>query len=321
MKKWKFAFALLTIFGLTFLVFGVAHAETQPKILIDPATRDIKVGESISVNIKVDGAKDLLGWQTDITFEPKVLEFGKVTEGSFLKKNGNTYFIPGTSESGAVKNIACALMGQEGLDGSGTLVSLDFKVVGEGSSEIKLENHLLSNSAAQPISHTSANGSVSVPVTPLPTQATASSSTSLSSSPVSTQSGQSSVAGENITNTQPSSGTEPSPVQGSASAESSTSTAGEPSTQGSKQPASAAKKTASGDSRVALAPKSSDERARESTRSFEKEDSSTKEASATRKDKEGRPKVPYFAAILGVVLLATFGMMVYLRKRTVPSAS
>ena len=47
---------------------------------------------------------DLAGWQTDITFDPALLEVVKVSEGDFLKTGGEgTFFLRGTIDNTAGK--------------------------------------------------------------------------------------------------------------------------------------------------------------------------------------------------------------------------
>ena len=92
-------------------------------------------GGSFTLRFSAEKVADLAGWQTDITFDPAVLEAVEVSEGDFLKAQGEgTFFLRGTIDNtaGKITQISSARL-SGGVSGTGTLLSVTFtaKTVGE----------------------------------------------------------------------------------------------------------------------------------------------------------------------------------------------
>ena len=92
-------------------------------------------GGVFTLRFSAEKVADLAGWQTDITFDPAVLEAVEVNEGDFLKAQGEgTFFLRGTIDNtaGKITQISSARL-SGGVSGTGTLLSVTFtaKTVGE----------------------------------------------------------------------------------------------------------------------------------------------------------------------------------------------
>jgi multiple sugar transport system substrate-binding protein len=124
----------------------------QPKIIIGPPP---KIGEIFTVNITVVNVTDLYTWQAGMTFNPSVLKALSIAEGEFLKRAGvTTLWTPGSIDNtnGIIHYSACSITGSTpGVNGSGQLMSITFKVKNNGNSALNLTDVLLLNSSLMPI--------------------------------------------------------------------------------------------------------------------------------------------------------------------------
>jgi hypothetical protein len=133
-------------------------------VSIQPSTDNVSLG-SFMLNVNITGVTDLYDWQFDVNFNPAVLSVTGITEGSFLSGGGSTFFLPGTIDNvgGSITFNADTLLGPPpGVNGSGTLATLDFTAIGNGSSPITLANVILQDSSGNNIEFITANGTVNV---------------------------------------------------------------------------------------------------------------------------------------------------------------
>ena len=108
-------------------------------------TEEVAVGDTLTLHLSVENVSDFGGWQTDLTFNPKVLKAVSVTEGDFLKQeDGDTYFLKGTIKNPLGKIIGIKSLQLDGKDvtGLGRLLSVTFTAIGTGTSEITLDNFI-----------------------------------------------------------------------------------------------------------------------------------------------------------------------------------
>ena len=100
-------------------------------------------GDTFSLNLNAENITDLAGWQTDIAFDPNVLEAVEVTEGDLLKvEGGDTFFQSGTIDNtaGKITDMFSARIAESGVNGSGGLLSVTFKAKAAGKTQVTLEN-------------------------------------------------------------------------------------------------------------------------------------------------------------------------------------
>ena len=106
-------------------------------------TANLFAGDAFTLNLNAENITDLAGWQTDIAFDPNVLEAVEVTEGDFLKSEGaDTFFGGGTIDNavGKIAGIFSARQSEVGASGAGALLTVTFMAKLSGESEITLEN-------------------------------------------------------------------------------------------------------------------------------------------------------------------------------------
>jgi ABC-type transport system substrate-binding protein len=119
-----------------------------PEITVGPPPR---IDETFDLNITVAGVTDLYTWQAGLTFNPSVLEAVSVAEGEFLKGSGvPTLWTPGSIDNtlGIIHYSACSVTGANpGVDGSGQLMSITFRVKNAGDSTLHITDVLLLDSS------------------------------------------------------------------------------------------------------------------------------------------------------------------------------
>ena len=116
-------------------------------------TTPVPFGNAFTLHLKSEKIVDLAGWQTDITFDPAVLEAIEVNEGDFLKTGGtNTIFQRGAIDNtaGKITKISSARLGG-GVNGTGTLLSVTFTTKAVGETRITLSNLLAGDSSTAAI--------------------------------------------------------------------------------------------------------------------------------------------------------------------------
>ena len=117
--------------------------------ILSPGTRfslstkatQVKVGDTVIVQLKAEDMSDLAGWQGDIVFDPAVLKANSVNEGNFLKQgSGRTHFLEGTIDNatGRIDSIGSARLSEGGVSGEGTLMTVTFTAIANGESRLSL---------------------------------------------------------------------------------------------------------------------------------------------------------------------------------------
>ena len=114
----------------------------------------IYVGDTFTLDISARNVIDFAGWQFDIAFDPAVLEAIEVNEGDFLKKDAETtFFRKGkiNNQSGRITGLSSARLSKEGVNGTGTLVSVTFSTKTAGKTQVRLKNFQLGSGTGEGI--------------------------------------------------------------------------------------------------------------------------------------------------------------------------
>jgi hypothetical protein len=143
----KVIFAVLSIIFLV-SAFPFRQATGQPTTLVsvEPANNfGLSLGENFPINITVSDVTDLSGWQFTLYYQTTVLNMTGFDEGPFLLTGGvSTFFLemdfqPNYNATTGLITLADArITGQAGVNGSGTLATIHFTVIGSGASVLHL---------------------------------------------------------------------------------------------------------------------------------------------------------------------------------------
>ena len=149
---------------------GDAIASRPPDMIItvgDPAVSDvgddvfslstdttpIRSGDTVTLRLNANDVTDLAGWQTDISFDPAVLEAVEVSEGDFLSvKSGDTFFLKGIIDNtaGKITGISTAKLKGSG-SGTGTLLLIIFKAKAVGETRVTFSDFFAGSSSGEAI--------------------------------------------------------------------------------------------------------------------------------------------------------------------------
>ena len=106
-------------------------------------TARYEVGETFTLHLNVENVSDLGGWQADIVFDRDVLRADKVSEGDFLKDDDEQpFFDAGTinNKTGEISGLKAVRISRGSLGRQGTLLTVEFTVIGDGESRLTLDN-------------------------------------------------------------------------------------------------------------------------------------------------------------------------------------
>ena len=138
-------------------------------VAINPTDSYAAIGGTFTVNVNVTNVDKLTGWQFTVYFLKSILNCTNVTEGSFLKTAGSTYFgdIISNNYNGTYGRVVAydTLLGTTGgVNGSGVLASITFKALSLGDSPLHLADTKLGdeNIPPQPINHSTMDGTAHV---------------------------------------------------------------------------------------------------------------------------------------------------------------
>jgi hypothetical protein len=113
----------------------------------------VSKGESFVVSVNVEDVTDLAGFQLSLSFDSNALEAMEVNEGTFLSKDGETFWLEPVidNNAGTITGIVSARASQGGANGSGTLATITFKALDIGETRVNLTEVILSDSGNQSI--------------------------------------------------------------------------------------------------------------------------------------------------------------------------
>ena len=140
MKKRIGFIARLTMFWLT----AVVSAETV--LIHPPEITSPEVGQTLTLEIRIEGAQGLFGFEFDLSYNPEFLKFVGATEGAFLQSAGQTFPVsplvfgskPKDGGTGAIR-MGVSRLGGTGVNGNGVLAQVEFEVIKSVSIPILLE--------------------------------------------------------------------------------------------------------------------------------------------------------------------------------------
>ena len=167
--------ALLIVFALALLVIWVPVLVEADAVMISAPFVTVGIGDTFTIPISITGATDLTFWQFDLGFNPSVVsalsfndsltdfETAAISQGGFL--TGITGLILSNQFSGLADSMSGLISGS-GLEGSGSLVFLEFQAIALGVSPLTFSNVFLNLSDS---GFDITNGQVTVTAVPEPT--------------------------------------------------------------------------------------------------------------------------------------------------------
>jgi len=120
----------------------------RPTVSLQPATPSLVLGQSTDVNVGIEDVYKILSAQYTITFDPNVLQVVdadlvtpgvQIDEATIFGSSGHTQVNAVNNISGTIQYTALWIASSPGakpVSGSGSLGSIEFRAVGEGTSAL-----------------------------------------------------------------------------------------------------------------------------------------------------------------------------------------
>ena len=121
---------------------------------------------TFSVDVTISDATDLNRWSMNIYYNNTMLSVASAVEGSFMSSVATTTFASNTTQDYNATNGQLTLSDNftstsVGASGAGTLATITFQVLANGSTPIVMADIQMTDSFGRPISYTQTNGSFS----------------------------------------------------------------------------------------------------------------------------------------------------------------
>jgi PKD repeat protein len=166
-KGYKFTLIFLSsaifLYGAMKVVELSSLTASTTTISVDPSTINAEIGQTFMINIKISDVIDLYGWEFKLRWNSSLLDAHNITEGAFLKGDGNTFFVSKINNTLGYMLVDCTLVGDVlGVSGNGILATVNFYAKQFGECLLDLYDTKLVNSLEQAITHTATDGTVKI---------------------------------------------------------------------------------------------------------------------------------------------------------------
>jgi len=133
---------------------SIVKGTTTTTVYVNPEITFGAPGQNFAINIDISEVFDLYGWEVRLRWNSSLLNVTQVTEGSFLKTGGETFFTYKLNNTEGYIIIDCTLLGDTpGVKGNGTLLTIVFKAKAKGECVLDLYGITLISSLEKSIEH------------------------------------------------------------------------------------------------------------------------------------------------------------------------
>jgi general secretion pathway protein D len=121
---------------------------------LEPGALQQQVGSSFSMTIVLSQGEDIASVPIQLSYDQKLFQFTKVTNGDFLAKDGQNVALVYRDDptTGRLQITAQRTPGSQGISGDGTVFNLTFTAKAKGSGVISIAVPGARNSKNQPMS-------------------------------------------------------------------------------------------------------------------------------------------------------------------------
>lgn len=131
---------------------------------LDPATASATQGSNFTLKVVLTHGQDIAAVPIQITYDPKSVQFNRVTNGEFLAKDGQQVILVNRDDpsSGKLQITAQRPPGLAGVSGDGTVFNLVFTGKAKGTSTILISVPGARNSQNQALDVLGSQASITV---------------------------------------------------------------------------------------------------------------------------------------------------------------
>jgi general secretion pathway protein D len=136
----------------------------QVGLRIDPGTQQQQAGSTFPVTIMLSQGEDIASVPIQISYDPKLFQFVKVTNGDFLAKDGQNVALVYRDDAatGRLQITAQRTPGSQGISGDGAVFNLTFTAKAKGTGAISISVPGARNSKNQPMNVLGSQSTVTV---------------------------------------------------------------------------------------------------------------------------------------------------------------
>ncbi len=140
-------------------------ADNPVIVRLDPENMQILPGETGKLTVRISQAKNVAGVPFYLTFDPKIVEIGKVEEGPFLSRDGaSTAFMSSVDVGRGRLIVGLTRLGSPvGISGSGELLYIEIQGRKQGTSLLRFDHQSVKDPGAKSIPASFIGGQVVVP--------------------------------------------------------------------------------------------------------------------------------------------------------------
>lgn len=159
-KLWTLYMLMLMVLGSCFFAFKPAAAQTGTSVYFspDPTTLYLNGINSQVVDIMIEGAVDLYGFDIKLTYDANITNIQSVAFGAFFE---NLYCLRTINEPGFLQ-YACTQRAADPKSGNGSVLKLTFSGLALGITEITFTQARFSDKDSQPVWPPFTNGTLNV---------------------------------------------------------------------------------------------------------------------------------------------------------------
>lgn len=136
----------------------------QVGLRLEPGTQQQQVGSTFPVTIVLSQGEDIASVPIQLSYDPKLFQFAKVTNGDFLAKDGQNVALVYRDDpaTGRLQITAQRTPGSQGISGDGTVFNLTFTAKAKGTGAISIAVPGARNSKNQPMNVLGSQSTVTV---------------------------------------------------------------------------------------------------------------------------------------------------------------
>jgi hypothetical protein len=152
--------ACLVVILVVVVAYVILSSTSSTVLFVEPKNVQEATGQDFTVNVSISNVADLYGWQLELGWNSSLLSVTNVTEGPMLKSSGNsTFFSPVVNKAAGNLSALCTRTMSfgstvTGVSGHGTLMTVQFEVIGSGACDLNLYDTKLVDPNGTAIGHT-----------------------------------------------------------------------------------------------------------------------------------------------------------------------
>ena len=141
---------------------------SSPIISVSPVTSNVRLGEQFTIDINLDSAQNLYGYEVWLSFDPSVLKATDINYTEYLNEPTYIWHSETNNADGyAALAVSSRLPAEAKTGGSPPpLATIQFKTIGTGTSQLHLYKTILVDDQTMEISHETVDGTVQVELVP-----------------------------------------------------------------------------------------------------------------------------------------------------------